>query len=348
MALVIIETIVLIIGLMMAFMLAVSLGANDAATPTDCAVGAGVISIRKAVVLFAIFTAVGAIAQGYMVMKTLGRGIVPEISVAGAFACVVATFAWVTLIASLKGMDVSVTHSITGAVFGYGLIAHGLAKLNYGVIVTIVISWFTSPLSAVLLSFALYRLITFLIKALNVDVFSYRFEKVTSYFLIGSLMFSAYSFGVNDIANATGVYVTVASKIGQMPDSTTMFLLAVYGSIGIAVGGVLIGPRVIVTMAYRITRLDPIKGLAAELSNALVVYLFSTVPYILLGYGMPISTSLASAGSLLGVGLASGGTKGVNWRTVSRLGVFWVTTVPATATISMLVYLLLKHTLGLT
>jgi len=337
-----VESALLILGLVMSFVMAVSLGGNDAAEPTDCAVGAGVISIRKAVILFAIFTAVGALTQGFMVMKTVGRGIVPEISIAGAFTCVTAAALWVLLIASRIGIDISVTHSIIGAVVGYGLLSYGWNNINHYILFMTILSWITSPLTSIILAYVFYRIIVYIIERMNIDVYSPKFEKTLSAFLIGSLAFSAYSFGMNDIANATGVYVTIASKLGRMPDYNAMLALAAFGSVGIAVGGLTIGPKVISTMAFKVTRLNVISGFAAELSNALVVYLFTTIPYHLIGFGLPISTSLASAGSLIGVGIASGGRKSINKEIAFRLASFWVLTVPATMAISAVIYFLLK------
>jgi len=340
------ENILLIAGFILSFLMAITLGGNDAAEPTDSAVGAGVISIKKAVLLFAIFAAIGALTQGYMVMKTIGKGIVPEISIAGAFASVAASVLWVNFIASRMGIDVSVTHSITGAVFGYGLVAYGWNMLNRGVIYLVILSWVSSPFASLFSAYILYKIVIFLINWFKIDTYSERFEKILSYSLVGSLAFSAYAFGTNDIANATGVYVTIAEKLGHMPDYNAMLILAAFGSIGIAIGGLFIGPRVITTMAYKITRLDVISGFSAELSNALVVYLFSTLPYIYIGFGLPISTSLASAGSLIGVGLSAGGKENVDKETAIKLASFWVLTVPATMLISAGIYLFLHIYLG--
>lgn len=341
-----VDMMLLVLGLVLSFIMAISLGGNDAAEPTDCAVGAGVISIRKAVLLFAIFTAVGALTQGFMVMKTIGKGIVPEISIAGAFTSVTAASVWVIFIASRLGMDVSVTHSIIGAVMGYGLISWGWDNINHQVLYMTIVSWITSPLASILLAYIFYKIIILIIEFAGVDVYSKTFEKIISYFLIGALAFSAYAFGMNDIANATGVYVTIASKLGKMPDYNAMLLLAAFGSIGIAIGGVTIGPKVISTMAFKVTKLNVITGLAAELSNAIVVYLFTTIPYHIIGFGLPISTSLATAGSLIGVGLASGGKKSINLETTSKLASFWVITVPATMILSALIYTILRVFLG--
>jgi phosphate/sulfate permease len=108
----------------------------------------------------------------------------------------------------------------------------------------------------------------------------------------------------------------------------------------------LLGPKVIETVAFRITRLNPVTGTAAEVANALVVHLFTIVPYVLLGYGMPISTSLASVGALVGVGLASYGSTGINKRTVAVLFSSWVATILITAVLTYVLYLVLVPFVG--
>jgi phosphate/sulfate permease len=154
-----------------------------------------------------------------------------------------------------------------------------------------------------------------------------------------SLCYSAFAFGTNDIANATGIYVTVATMaLGNNPEYNVMFILAAFGSLGIAVGGFWLGPKVIETIAFKITRLNPTTATAAEITNAIVVHLFTIVPYVLLGYGMPISTSVASVGALVGVGLATYGSTGINRRTVTLLFSSWMATIFVTAVLTYILY----------
>lgn len=330
-------TIILGIGLAISFLMAISLGANDAATPTDCAVGAGVISVNQAVLLFALFTGIGAILQGFMVMKTIGKGIVPEIDLIGALAVSITAAVWV-LFCSYHGLDVSVTYASIGSVIGYGIVAHGTEKINLNIIQKVVLSWISSPFCSMAIAYVIYTALRIMLER---RPWTPRIQKMISIMLIGSLCFSAYSFGANDVGNATGVYVTVAEKLGRLPDYNAMLLLSILGATGIAIGGLTWGRRVIETVAFRITRLDIIMGFAAEISNAVVVYLFTTIPYMLFGYGLPISTSLASNGSIIGVGLAKS-YKSINTRTIVRLVITWVITVPATALMCMTFYSLVK------
>jgi len=330
-----ITEIALFVGFLLSFLMAIAMGGNDAATPTDTAVGARAITIKKAVILFAIFAAVGALSQGFMVMKTIGTGIVPSIDLLGAIILVLVAFVWI-MICNVYGLEISVTQAIIGSILGYGVAAYGISGIQWDTLQTIIISWLTSPFLAAFSSFLMYKLLALMIKRYNA------IDKLMTPLLIIGLCYSAYAFGTNDIANATGVYVTVARMVlGNPPEQNVMFLLAIFGSIGLAIGGFWLGPRVIQMIAFRITRLDVISGAASEIYNAVVVHLFTIIPYMLVGYGMPISTSIASVGSLVGVGLARYGSSGVNMRTILVLAAGWVATIFVTAFFTYVLYMML-------
>lgn len=332
------EIILLIIGLILAFIMSINIGGNDAANPTSPAVGAGVLSIRRALMLFAIFTVIGAGLQGFMVMKTIGKGIVPEIDVFGAISIIIAANIWI-FFATLKGMAISTTHSIISGVIGYGIIRFTIFGINASVLGTIALSWIVSPLCSLALAFFVYRWFISFVASHTTN--SEKMEKYLKFLLIGSLCFGAYSFGANDVANATGVYITITSKLGNIPDFTTMFLLAIFAAVGIVIGGIIIGPKVIQTLAYRVTRLDLNTALSASISNAVVVYLFTTLPYVLFGFGLPISTSYAAVGAIIGAGLARN-SKTISKTVTLKLVGFWVITIPGSSLLTIVVYLLLS------
>lgn len=330
----------LVAGLILSFFMAWNLGANDAATPCDTAVGARVVSPRQAVILFSIFSAIGAMSQGHMNIKTISRGIIPRIDPLGAITVTITAGLWSTL-CTWRGLEISNTYTVVGSVIGYALVVYG--SFESGVLLQILISWVISPVSAIAMSYTIHKIITTLLHDLLDNV---RFIRALSILLLASLCFSAYSFGANDVGNATGVYVAVTQEVVGLPDFTTMLVLAALGAAGIAVGGLTWGPRVIETVAFKIMRIDVLSGFAAEITNALVVYLFVTVPYIYLGHGLPISTSIVGVGAIVGTGLARG--RGViDKRTIGRLVVTWVITLPITATISAILYAALSRLITL-
>ena len=330
----------LLIGFALSFLMAIALGGNDAASPTANVVGARVLGMRQAIVLFAVFAAVGALSQGYMNMKTVGTGIVPSIDLLGAMIIVFTAFAWI-MICNYRGLEISVTHTVVGSILGYGVAAHSVSGVNWSLIQSVVLSWFTSPILAAVVAFALHRFL------LMISGRYEYWERSMSGVLKLALCYSAYAFGANDIANATGVYVTVAQMaLGGPPEERVMFILAVFGSIGVIIGGLWLGPKVIETVAFNIIRLNVASATAAEITNALVVHLFVTVPYMVMGYGLPISTSLANIGALVGVGFSSYGATGINKRTVGALILCWVMSVGATALVTFILYRLLLPITG--
>ncbi len=153
------NTILLIIGLILAFIMAINIGGNDAANPTSPTVGAGVLSLRGTLLVFALFTILGASLQGFMVMKTIGSGIVPSIDAVGAIAIVLGANIWV-LLASLKGMAISTGHAIISSVIGYGIVKYSMSGINLAVMGSIVTSWITSPICALIVAFVVYKLIS--------------------------------------------------------------------------------------------------------------------------------------------------------------------------------------------
>lgn len=329
-------TILLIIGWALSFFVAWNLGANDAATPCDTAVGARVISPRNATILFSIFAGIGAISQGHMNIKTISRGIVPRIDPLGAISISMAAGLW-SAFCTWKRLEISMTYTVVGSIIGYAIVVYG--SFNASVLVRIVIAWVSSPLSAMGLAFGIHKLMTRVFRRMLMNE---KFIKAVTILLIGSLCFSAYSFGINDVGNATGVYVAVTQDVFGFPDYTTMFVLAAFGAVGIAVGGLTWGRRVIETVAFKIVRLDPLSGLAAELTNALVVYLFVTIPYIFIGYGLPVSTSIVGIGAIIGTAFAQGEGL-VDRKTFGRLVFTWIITLPITAVFSGILYMVLTR-----
>lgn len=320
-----------------------SIGGNDTANSIDSVVGSRTLDIRKAIIIFAVAQFVGAVVQGYMVMKTLGRGIVSDIDVLEAVAAAIATFTWITIATLLKA-PISTTHSAVSAVIGIGIarILQGIpTTINMDIVLKIILSWMVSPLATMVLAIPFYYMYKKIIDKLDINT------SIVKAILISIMIFSAYSFGANDVGNATGVYVAVTSKYLGLPDMDTMRFLSIFASIFIALGGIMIGRRVVETLAFRITRLDIQMAMASETANALAVWLFTTLPYFLFGYGLPISTTYATAGSIIGVGVAKHkGFSGVNIRTVLFVICSWVLTLPLTASASMAIYFLLKLFIG--
>ena len=223
--------VLLITGLALLFFMAWNLGANDAASPCRTPVGAGVISIKRSILLFSIFVAIGAIIQGYMNIKTISRGVIPRIDPLGAITITLAAGIWSTL-CTWKGLEISNTYSIVGSVIGYALVVYGWFEVS--VLGNIFVSWLISPILSITLSFTLHKLF---MRLFSNFLDNARFKRVVSISLIVSLCFSAYCFGANDIGSATGIFVAVTQEVVGLPDHSTMLILAILSALGVTVSG---------------------------------------------------------------------------------------------------------------
>jgi len=146
------------------------IGANDVANAMGTSVGSGAITVRQAVIIAAIFEFAGAFLAGGHVTKTIRKGIIdpslivdePQLLVFGMLAALLAAAIWL-MIASRKGWPVSTTHTIVGAVVGFGLVGIGPEAVNWPKIAQIAASWVISPavggLIAFLLMISIHRLI---------------------------------------------------------------------------------------------------------------------------------------------------------------------------------------------
>jgi phosphate/sulfate permease len=160
-------------------------------------------------------------------------------------------------------------------------------------------------------------------------------ERIFSALQIMSACCIAFAHGANDVANAIGPISACVSilngKIANFFNSSPAALLG-FGGIGIVIGLATWGYRVVHTVGKKITELTPTRGFTAEFSAASTILFASKL-------GMPISTTHALIGAIVGVGLARG-LHALNLRTVRDIVGSWFATIPASAAVAMLVYYL--------
>lgn len=153
-------------GLFMAW----GVGANDVANAMGTSVGSGAISFKQAIIIAVIFEFAGAILAGGEVTATIRKGILdaalftnePHLLVYGMLASLLAAGMWL-LIASSLGWPVSTTHSIVGALVGFGVVGIGVDAVSWDKVFTIIISWIASPLLAGALAIVIFKSLQFLI-----------------------------------------------------------------------------------------------------------------------------------------------------------------------------------------
>jgi len=267
-----------------------SIGANDAANCVGSAIGSGKISFRVGIVLVSVFGFLGALLIGQNVIKTVGKGIVPLNTLDPTLALYIALSAcfgaglWVVFATFLK-IPVSTSHSIVGAVGGAGL-AVG-APIFWDKLLSIFIGWIATPFGAALIAYVCYYPFRFILYRLLPSRFR---DRGLTILIVLATAYLAFSWGGNDVANATGVII--GSGL------TSSFMATLIGASAIVLGIVTLGYRVIETVAFKITRFIPMMTLVAQFASALNVYIYTVM-------GIPVSTSHSIVGAVVGVGLAT-------------------------------------------
>jgi len=325
-----------------------SLGANDAANVFGTAVGTRMISFKKAAILSGIFVILGAVISGAGAARTLGElGAVNAI--AGAFVVALAaaiTVYWLTVL----GYPVSTTQAIVGAIIGWDLFSGAL--IDYGSLQAIVLSWVISPILAAIFSALLYKAIACGIT--NARIHMFRLDAMTRAGLILAGIAGAYSLGANNIANVVGIFVPISpfadiSFMGWFKLNTAQQLFLI-GGIAIAVGTFTYGKKVMLTVGAGITEMSPVAAFVAVLSNAVVLFLFASegLRAFLLGHGLPafplvpVSSSQAIVGSVIGIALVKGG-RGIRWRMIGEITGAWIATPVVAIVISFISLFILQN-----
>lgn len=160
------------IGLAAAFglFMAWGIGANDVANAMATSIGSGALTIKKAIIIAAVFEFAGAVLAGGEVTSTIRKGMVdsslfgdkPEVLIYGMLASLLAAGTWLFL-ASKKGWPVSTTHSIVGAIVGFAIVGVGFEAVKWDKVGSIVLSWVISPLTAGVIAFFIFSSINALI-----------------------------------------------------------------------------------------------------------------------------------------------------------------------------------------
>ncbi|HHF59032.1 MAG TPA: inorganic phosphate transporter [Thermoplasmatales archaeon] len=404
----------LIVAGILGFYMAWNIGSNDVANSMATAVGAKAITFKQAVIIAGVLNFVGAVFVGSHVTETIKGNIVnpgmipsPTYMLLGFLSSLLAASFFVML-STWREMPVSTTHSVIGAMVGFGIIESGMTCINWSKLAEVAASWVLSPIIGAILAFLVFKGIVKLIferekpseaaKVVGPGVIGLTIVLITSSLLMKTnlgMMFGitvkkalliavicgilgmliamvvlrkieikgkneydiverifrklqivtscyvAFSHGANDVANAigpvAGVFSIATTGMFNPKAEVPTFLLAI-GGIGIAIGCVTWGHKVMKTLGYRITSLTNTRGFSVDFGAATTVLIASKL-------GLPISTSHTVVGAVIGVGLARG-LDAVDLGVVRKIIVTWLVTVPAAAGLSAIIFLILRTIVG--
>ncbi|MDP6656645.1 MAG: anion permease [SAR324 cluster bacterium] len=308
-----------------------SLGANDAANVFGTAVGSRMIRFTTAAIICGIFVILGAFVSGTGAAQTLGKlGAVNAIggSFMAALAAGLAVY-WMTKL----GLPVSTSQAIIGSIIGWNLFSDSYTDISS--LLKILSTWIICPLLSAVIAAFLFSVAKVFVRKMGIGLI--RFDGYTRLALILAGAFGAYSLGANNIANVMGVFVPVAPFPDMLfwqgfsiSSAQQLFLV---GGLAIAVGVFTYSKRVMMTVGSELMTLTPLAAWVAVMSHSIVLFLFAserleqllakmslpTIPLV------PVSSSQAVVGAVIGIGMLQGGRE-IHWPRVYSIVKGWVIT----------------------
>ncbi|MFQ5859383.1 MAG: inorganic phosphate transporter [Anaerolineae bacterium] len=316
-----------------------SLGANDAANVFGTAVASRMVRFSTAASLCAAFVILGGLVNGPAAMETLGEfGHIDTLAsaFAGALAAAVAVAAMTRL-----GVPVSTSQAVVGALIGYRLFQHGSIDAPAWLLLrTIVLTWVACPILAAASAFLIYKLLALAFRWLPMPLLV--LDHWLRFGLLAVGCYGAWALGGNNMANVVGVYTRLdlfdPMQLGPWALSQSR-ILALLGGMAISLGVITYSYRVMMTVGRDLVKLDAISALIAILAEALVVDFFAhswDLGAFTLS-AIPVSTSQALVGGVLGSGLARG-IQTIRMRVLLNIAMGWIATPLIAAALARVIF----------
>ena len=306
-------------------------GWTDAPNAIATVVSTRVLSPFQAVTMAAVLNIIGALVTGTAVATTIGTGIVkPEaIGLHTVAAGMLAIVIWSTL-AWRWGMPTSETHALVAGLAGAGLAAAGPSVLLWEGWKKVLIGLGLATIIGFVLGFVVMVIIYRLLFRASPTFVKTTFGRLQ----ILSSAFMAFSHGSNDGQKFMGVFALALFLGGVLPQvQVPIWVILLCGAV-MGLGTAFGGWRIIRTMGFRLTKLEPVNGFAAETSAGLAIIIASFL-------GIPLSTTQTINTAIMGVG-ATRRFSAVRWGVTREIVLTWLLTFPACAVLGYLFELVLK------
>lgn len=299
-----------------------SLGANDAANIFGTAVASRMIRFWTAAAICSVFVLLGALLQGQAGIATYRA--MSGVSIGAAFLIALCSALTVTLMTYLK-LPVSSSQAVVGSLVCMGLLE---GSFRWEILGKIVICWVGTPLGGMIFAIILYFVVGKFINGLHLNLFEHDIYLRWCLMIVGA--YGAYSLGANNVANVTGAFTG--------PGMLTPLQACLIGGLSIGLGVLTYSKQVMMTVGKGLIKLDAYTAFIVILAEAVTVHIYA-------GIGVPVSTSQAVVGGVLGIGLAKR-IRTINVKGLYRIFYAWLGTPTICFTMTLLLYLPLSR-LGL-
>lgn len=307
-------------------------GFHDTANAIATCIATRSLSPRIAIIMSAFLNFVGAMVSTG-VAKTIGGEIVTSPQMVDSTVLIAALFAAIVwnLFTWRIGMPSSSSHALIGGVLGAVTISYGTGAINGNGVFMIVAGLIGSPVIAMFSGYVIMTLLFILFRNVGRSKVNYISLHIQS--LSAAVM--AFSHGSNDAQKCMGIITLALLSGGYIGELEVPFLVKIACAFAMCAGTSVGGWRIIRTVGNKIFRLEPVNGLAADINSALTIF---TATFL----HLPVSTTHVVTGSIMGVGWAKR-FRAVHWNVAYSMVGAWVMTIPSTAAVGALVYILIRY-----
>lgn len=306
-------------------------GFHDSSNIVATIIASRALSGRWALTIVAIAEFCGPFLFGVAVAMTLGNEVlnVEVINLSVTFAALSAAIIW-NLITWWLGIPSSSSHALVGGLIGAAVVENGLEVIKLAGLGKVVIALFLSPVIGLTMGYLVMKAVLFLVRGASprINFFLKRIQIVTAVSL-------ALSHGTNDAQKTMGVITMGLVAAGALTKFEIPLWVIALSASAIALGTWTGGWRLIRTLGGKFYKIRPVHGFAAQLTSAGVILGAALL-------GGPVSTTQVVSSAIMGVGSAQRISQ-VRWNVANQIVIAWVTTIPVSAVMAMLVALVLRQ-----
>ena len=322
-------TVALIAIILLALLFDYSNGFHDAANAIASAISTRALTPRTALIIAAVANLGGALLSTGVAVTVAKSIIDPPAGTAGmavVLAALVGAIAW-NFITWYFGLPSSSSQALIGGLVGAGLASGSTVHWTTGVVDKVIIPMILSPTVGLVGGYLLMVIALWLLRKANPHRVDRGF-RIAQVFSATSL---ALGHGLQDAQKSMGIIVLALVTAGYQQDYMVPIWVIVLCAMALAAGTYSGGSRIMRTLGRRIFPLRPVHGFVAEVTASAVLYLTAFV------IAAPISTTQVMTASVMGVG-STRRLSAVRWGVAREIGMAWVLTLPAAATIAALAY----------
>jgi inorganic phosphate transporter, PiT family len=305
-------------------------GLHDTANSIATLVSTRMLRPRYAVIWAAFFNFIAFLVFGVHVARTVGVGIVSaEVMDAQViFGALVGAIFW-NVVTWWAGIPSSSSHALIGGLVGAGVAKAGLSSIVWPGLLTTGAFIVLSPLFGFLLALLLVLTVSWGFRRAN----PHAVEPAFQWLQFGAASLISLGHGGNDAQKTMGIIAVLLFSQGHLGgDFYVPFWVVVTCQAAIALGTLVGGWRIVRTVGSKITRMTPVQGCCASAGGAIMLF---AATYL----GIPVSTTHTVTGAVIGVGAARK-VSAVRWNIAGNIVIAWIITLPATALVAALCYLL--------